>query len=358
MSQVFYPLLVSKTDEEIGGMAKTVMFDVPVELSNTFAWRAGQHLSIRFILNGQEVRRSYSISSSPVSGDPMQITVKRVEGGLVSNHVNDTIKKGDIVDVMPPFGSFCIDAMPNERRTHYFVGAGSGITPLYSMLHSIMCNEPHSVAYLAYGNKDADSILFAERLNKLTERYGKRIHVMHVLSASSLFASSKWTQFDYWRKGIVDAAAIEALINEKPPYAQNAQYYVCGPGSMNQSVKAALMSLDVPANRIHTESYGGAIVRDDLVEGITASADITLNGAVHDVSIASNQTVLDAVRKAGLSPPFSCQSGVCGACKATLLDGTVHMRARMALEDVEIDNGKILTCQSLATSETLSITYA
>ncbi len=352
MSPIFYPLLVSSTNEENGDLAKTVMFEVPAELSDTFAWRAGQHLSIRFKVDSQEVRRSYSISSSPVSGDPMRITVKRVKGGLISNHVNDTIKKGDVIDVMPPFGSFCLDAEPCERRTHYFFGAGSGITPLYSMLHSVLCNEPHSVAHLVYGNKSVDNILFRDKLNKLTEQYGKRISVMHVLSAATM-----WEQFDYWRKGVVDTAAIEAMIAEKPPYQQNTQYYVCGPGSMNESVKAALKSLDVPANRIHSENYGGAIETDDSVDGIPATADIILTGKDHDISIARNQTILDAVLKAGLNPPFSCQSGVCGACRAKLINGAVHMRTRMALDDVEVDNGTILTCQSLPTSETLSIAY-
>lgn len=147
---------------------------------------------------------------------------------------------------MPPFGSFCLDASPDERRTHYFFGAGSGITPLYSMLHSVLCHEPYSVAYLVYGNKNADSILFKDKLDTLAELYGKRVGVMHVLSRPSA-----WKSANYWRKGLVDAATVEALIAENPPYAQNAQYYICGPGNMNESVKAALMALDVPANRIH-----------------------------------------------------------------------------------------------------------
>ncbi len=352
MNQNFYPLTVGDVIVELKGVVTTVQFNVPTGLSETFAWRAGQHLSFRFNINGQEVRRSYSISSSPLSGDPLQITVKRVKGGLISNHINDMVNKGDVIDVMPPFGSFCLDAEPQKRRTHYFFGAGSGITPLYSMLHSVLCNEPYSVAYLAYGNKNADSILFDKRLSELTEQYGERISVMHVLSAPSM-----WKQFNYWRKGIIDREAIEAIIAECPPYAQDAQYYICGPGGMNQSVKTALVSLDVPTNRIHMENYGGSITTDNSVHGIAATAKLTLGKSVHDVSIASNQSVLDAVRKAGLNPPFSCQSGVCGACRAILIDGTVHMRARMALEDDEVDGGNILTCQALATSETLSITY-
>ena len=352
MNHEFHPLTVLETREEIGGLARTVMFQVPESLTETYAWRAGQHLSFRFQLNGEEVRRSYSISSSPVSGDPLRITVKRVKDGLVSNHINDNVAQGDVIEVMPPFGRFCLDTAPNLRRTHYFFGAGSGITPLFSMLQSVLCAEPHSAAYLAYGNKNADSILFRESLQRLVQEHGSRIGVRHVLSAPSL-----WSGFDYWRKGIVDAAAIEALINECPPYAQDAQYYICGPGGMNKAVKSALMALDVPADRIHMESYGGAAEIDDTVQGMAATAALTLNGEQFNLPIGANQTVLDAARQAGLTPPFSCQSGVCGACRARLTQGNVHMRARMALEDSDIEKGDILTCQSLPTSETLAISY-
>jgi len=352
LSCVFQPLTVQGTHEEIGAFAKTVEFDVPPNLAETYAWRAGQHLSFRFEIDGQEVRRSYSISSSPVSGDPLRITVKRVKGGLISNHINDTIEEGDVIDVMPPFGSFCLDTAQNKRRTHYFFGAGSGITPLYSMLHSVLCDEPYSVAYLIYGNKNKNSILFNERLNSLIDHYGDRISVRHVLSDPSTF-----TSFGYWRKGLVDKAAIEAFISEHPPYAQDAQYYICGPGGMNQSVRTALMLLDVPGNRIHMESYGGVAKVDDTVKGIAADATIQLDDTMQDVSVAANQTVLEAVRNAGLNPPYSCQSGVCGACRATLNDGTVHMRARMALEDSEIEQGAILTCQAVPRSKKISLTY-
>ncbi|MEX3007780.1 2Fe-2S iron-sulfur cluster-binding protein [Hoeflea sp. TYP-13] len=352
MSREFHPLTVLDVSDEIGGMAKTVVFDMPDRLKETFAWRAGQHLSVRFVLNGKEERRSYSICSSPVSGESLRITVKRNKDGLVSNHINDTVKKGDVIDVMPPFGTFCLDAAPNLRRTHYFFGAGSGITPLFAMLHSVMCCEPHSTVHLAYGNKNAESILFRESLAELSETHAGRLGIHHVLSAPSM-----WSGFACWRKGTVDETAVEALITGNPPYAQDAQYYVCGPGGMNKTVRQALMSLDVPANRIHMESYCNTAEIDDTIKGVAATARITLKGKTRDIQISQDQTVLEAARRAGLVPPFSCQSGVCGACRANLKDGSVHMRARTALEDAEIDNGKVLTCQSVPTSERLSIVY-
>ncbi|MEX0318740.1 MAG: 2Fe-2S iron-sulfur cluster-binding protein [Ruegeria sp.] len=348
----FHPLTVLDTSEEIGGMARTVMFDVPDALRETFAWRPGQHLSFRFMVNGEEQRRSYSISSSPFTGDPLRITVKRVRDGVVSNHINDNVRKGDVIDVMPPFGGFCLDPGATARRTHYFFGAGSGITPLYAMLSSVMAAEPNSVAHLAYGNSNEKSILLQDELNAVWATNPERMTVHHVFSKPGF-----WSSADYWRKGIIDKPVIEALIAENPPYAQDAQYYICGPGGMNKAVKAALMSLDVPASRIHMESYGGAAELDTSVEGMGATAEITLGGARHSIDVAKGQTVLDAAKSAGLKPPFSCQSGVCGACRAKLTKGDVHMRARIALEDADIAKGAILTCQSLPTTEALSLSY-
>lgn len=352
MTRHFHPLTVLDSREEIGGLAKTVMFDVPEILRETFAWRPGQHLSFRFFVEGKEQRRSYSISSSPFTGDPLRITVKRVKGGIVSNHINENVKKGDVIDVMPPFGGFCLDPVQGARRTHYFFGAGSGITPLYAMLSSVMAAEPNSAVHLAYGNNNEKSILLDDELNGIWTAHLERMSIHHIFSKPGWWSSAK-----YWRKGIVDKDAIEALITENPPYAQDAQYYVCGPGGMNKAVKAALMSLDVPTNRIHMESYGGTADLDTSVQGIASSMELTLGGAQQTVSISPGQTILEAAKAAGLKPPFSCQSGVCGACRAKLVSGDVHMRARMALEDKDIANGALLTCQSLPMTEKLSVSY-
>ena len=348
----FHPLAVRDTRVEIGGLAKTVVFDVPRHLARTFAWRAGQHVSLRFLIDGEEARRSYSVSSSPASGDPLQITVKRVKDGLVSNHVNDTVEAGAIIEVMPPFGGFRLDPGGTLRRTHYLFGAGSGITPIHAMLRSVLEAEPWSAAHLLYGNRNADSILFRERLSEYAGGHPGRLTVRHVLSRASARSG-----FDHWRRGIIDGAAVEALIAEEPPYAQDAQYYICGPGGMNRAVEAALRGMDVPPERIHLESYGGGEARDDGVEGVAARAAVTLGGRTRTVAVARAQTVLEAVRAAGWEPPYSCQSGVCGACRARLAGGSVHMRARMALDDAEIEAGAVLTCQSVATSAVVALSY-
>ena len=351
MSGGFHALPVLETQAETD-QATSVVFGVPATLRETFRWRAGQHLTVRFDLGGEEVRRPYTVSQTPATGEPLRITVKRVKGGIVSNHINDTVKAGDMIEVMPPFGGFCLDPDGAARRTYYFFGAGSGITPLFAMIRSVLEAEPRSTACLAYGNVDAAAIIFRDHLAELEQEADGRLGVCHVLSRPSF-----WSGFECWRRGRIDAKAVMAFIDDYPPYAQDAQYYVCGPGTMNGTVRSALMNLDVPAQRIHMESYRGNAEPDLSFEGVASRAKVTLNGKAMSVSIGPDQTVLDAVLAAGGVPSYSCQSGVCGACRARLNHGKVHLRTRMALTDDEIDGGAILTCQAVAKTSELAVFY-
>lgn len=347
----FYPLTVAKTTERIGGLAKTVEFAVPDELADIFTWQAGQHITVKFDIEGEEVRRSYTISASPHTKENLQITVKRVKDGLVSNHINDALVEGAVVEVMPPFGHFTLEPQEKVQRTHYFIGAGSGITPLYAMLNTVLAAEPNSVCHLLFANRDDTSIIFKDELVWLQKESQGTLTVDHVLS------KPRWTSsFDYWSDGKIDNALLEKFISEHPPYAQDAQYYICGPGSMNQDIKSALMGLDVPAERIHFESFGGDTSEvDDSITGVAATLSVNISGEQHEVVVAADQTLLDAMRKAGVNAPFSCQSGVCGACKAHISEGEVAMKARMALEDEDIAKGDILTCQALCQTKRVEI---
>lgn len=349
----FYSIPVCDTASLIGGDAKTVSFEVPADLREIFSWEAGQHLTLRFELDGEEVRRCYTISASPVSGDPLRITVKRVKGGLVSHHINDHIKKGDRIDLLPPSGNFQLVPGEEKRRTHYLMGAGSGITPLYSMLHTVLDAEPYSVAHLLYANRNDQSIIFLEQLADLCAQYPDRLSVSHVLSSPRLLSA-----FHYWKSGKITPELVGRWISEHPPYAQDCQYYLCGPGTMNRDLKKALQGLDVPSERVHFESFGGdgGEATDTLVS-CDAVAQIGLNGVNQAISVAQGETILEAVRSHGLRPPYSCQSGVCGQCQAELRSGTAAMRSCAALSQEEVEKGKILTCQALATSEELEVVY-
>lgn len=352
MTYDFHPLIVAEVRPEIGGRATSIVFDVPAHLAETFRWTAGQHLTLRFDLSGGEERRCYTISNPP--RERLRITVKRVEGGIVSNHIGDSLRPGDVVEVMPPFGGFTLVPSATARRTHYFFAGGSGITPVYAMIRAMLRHEPHSVAHLLYGNRSEREILFREELDGLAEAHPDRFTLRHVLSSQSLLS---W--FSPWRRGRIDGDAIRAAIEETPPVAQDAQYWVCGPGGMNAGVRDALMALDVPAGRIHMESFGDtAAAPADATLGVAATARVTLDGETHDVPVSPGQTILDAARTAGLAPPFACQSGVCGACRARLTEGKVHMRARMALEDPDIARGDILTCQAVAKTDRIALRFA
>ncbi|WP_122074850.1 ferredoxin--NADP reductase [Pseudophaeobacter sp. EL27] len=346
----FHRLTIKELRPEIGGAATSVTFDLPAGASESFSWEAGQHVTLRFDLNGAEQRRSYTVSNPP--GAPLRITVKREKGGLVSNHIATALSPGDQIEVALPFGRFVLAPDRPARRTHYFFGAGSGITPLFAMIHAVLSDEPHSVAHLIFGNRSADEILFREELDQLAALHPDRFSLRHTLSAPKLLS---W--FSLWRSGRLDADAVRAAIGETPPVAQDVQYWICGPGAMNGDVKSALMGVDVPANRIHMESFGGAQELDSSVTGCAATLRLHLPSGSHDIPVEEGQTLLAAIRSNGLSVPFSCQSGVCGACRARISDGTVHMRNRMALEDSDIGKGEILSCQSVAQTEWLEVDF-
>lgn len=332
--------------------ATSLSFQVPQPLRERFRWRAGQHVTVRFHLEGIEMRRPYSISETPFGDRPLRITVKRIHRGLVSNHINQNVIAGSVIDVSQPFGGFCLDPDTRNRRTYYFFGAGSGITPLYSMLCSVLLAEPHSAVFLLYGNTDADSIIFRGNLARLEEDHAGRLTVGHVLSSPVRRSS-----FPHWRRGRIGAQKVAEFIAEHPPYAQDTRYYVCGPGDMNSVVRSALLGMDVPEERISTEHYGSVAPPDDSVPGVASTITVLLGGNTSSIPVAPGQTILNAVRQAGGTPPYSCESGVCGACRAHLRGGSVHLRARMALTNAEINRGVILTCQALPTTARVTVVY-
>ncbi|MEM7391112.1 MAG: ferredoxin--NADP reductase [Verrucomicrobiota bacterium] len=347
MSASFQTLKIRHTERETSD-ALSVYFETP-----GWTWKPGQHITLRRTIKGEEVRRCYSISSSPFTEDGLRITVKRVKGGRMSNHINDHVEPDGMIDVMPPSGGFHREPDERARRTAYFFGAGSGVTPLFSMIQSLLIREPNSFASLLVGNRRSKDILFRDTLAALQAKHPDRFTVRHTLSRPGW--SVKLTD---WVKGRVDEERVQAFIHDAPPYAQDAHYYICGPGGMNQTVERALMGIDVPENRIFMESYGGDSEEDESVAGMAARVNVRLGDDVHEVGVAEGQTLLEAMKTAGLNPPHSCEAGLCGACRAQLGKGSVHMRNRMALMDDEIEAGAILTCQAVPTETSLSIDFS
>ncbi len=355
MSNQFHSLKVSAVDNPIKD-ATTITFDVPEEMINLFSYFPGQHLIIKMSINGKEVRRSYSLNSCPFNGEALQVTVKRVKNGLVSNYIGDLLKVGDELEVMVPQGRFYANVKEDAYKTYFLFAAGSGITPIISILKSVLFASPNSTVNLLYGNSNQDTIIFKKQLDDLLEHYPNRLQVIHTLSNPTV-----WSTWEQWkgRKGRVDKEAVEWFITNHPPIAQSTEYYICGPGAMNISVRNTLLGLQIPKEIIHIEQFGGSIAasNDNIKIVDNAQLSATLNGVAHLLSIPEGKTILQVLKEAKTDPPYSCESGVCGTCVAQVIEGQAEMKSCMALEEEEIKKGLVLTCQAYPTTEKLKIAF-
>lgn len=351
----FHKLKVLEVKKETNDSV-SVSFDVPYELYETFNFKAGQYITLKFVINGEEARRSYSLCSSPVLEEPLKVGVKRVKKGLVSNHINDNLKSGDIVEVMVPDGRFFADVQKENYKTYYLFAAGSGITPILSILRTVLLTEEKSYVNMIYGNRNQETIMFKEELEALKKEFPERLALVYTLSKpKSSFWSSK-NKMDH-RKGRVDKAAIEWFINEFPPYAQNAEYFICGPGNMIENTQKVLQNMDVPDTRIFIESFGGGI-SEETTEGIdNAHLTASLDGEEINIHIPKGKTILRAMLDNNYDPPYSCEGGVCSSCMCKLNKGEVFMKKNLALSDADVKEGYILSCQSVPLTEEIAIVF-
>ena len=280
MSQKFYALSVADVQRETPN-AVTVHFQVPEDQKATFEYKAGQYLTLRFDLDGQEERRAYSMSSSPLENH-LAVTVKEVEGGKVSAKINRSLKAGDQVEVMPPEGRFTIKLDPDQRRSFYFFGAGSGITPLMSLIKTILEEEPQSTVHLLYGNRDEENIIFQEALEKLEQRYAGQLVVKHILSQpkkeaikgiGGLFKKGKTS----WAGAVgrIDNKAVKRFLEENPQRTKEAHYFVCGPTGMMQTIEHSLVELGIPKKSIKMEYFTPATEEGSKTTSSTKGAGPT-----------------------------------------------------------------------------------
>jgi len=352
---MFHKLKVLAIDYPIKE-ATTITFDVPSSLYESFHYFPGQHLIIKFMVNGEEARRSYSLNSCPFKEEALQVTVKRVKNGVVSNFVGDHLKVGDELEVMVPQGRFFADIKEDAYKTYFLFAAGSGITPILSILKSVLIASPNSIVNLFYGNANQETILFKEELEELQHQYPNRLQLIHTLSSPKV-----WSTWEQWkgRKGRIDAEAVEWFITNHPPIAQSTEYYICGPGAMNISVRNTLIGLGIPKELIHIEQFGGIIEElNTAIEAVdNAQLSVSLNGQNHQLSIPKGKTILQVLKDANTNPPYSCESGVCATCVAKVTKGKAEMKACMALEEKEIAKGMVLTCQALPVSEQIEVVF-
>jgi ring-1,2-phenylacetyl-CoA epoxidase subunit PaaE len=355
VSARFYPVRVAEIVPETGE-ANSIRFEIPPEHREAFAFRAGQHLTLRAVIRGEEVRRNYSLCTAPDEQDWM-VTVKRIGGGVFSNWVGEHLKAGDILDVMPPHGSFTTDFDSGRKRHLVGIAGGSGITPVMSLLRSTLKYEPESRFTLLYGNRDSTSIIFLDALAALKDKYLDRFDIYHFLDAEE-------GDVDLFN-GMLDRSRLETAIPLLvPDVAEVDGWFICGPGPMMDAAEGALLDRGIAKERIHIERFtadrpAGAVVREmselqTKAAGVTVS--VTLDGRTRKIAFTEGN-ILDSVRVAGLPAPFACKAGVCATCRAKVTKGKVEMAACYGLTDEEVADGYVLTCQSVPIGGDVAVDY-
>jgi len=323
-----------------------VLLDVPEDLTGQFQYKQGQSLTLRTTLNGEEVRRTYSLCSSPLEND-WKVAVKKVDGGLFSTYANEKLKAGDVLEVMEPVGKFYTELHPENKKNYLAFAAGSGITPVISIIKTTLQTEPGSRFTLLYGNKNRSSIIFLEELEGLKNKYLDRFMLVNILSRERTESEMNY--------GKINREKLDAL-NKLVDYSLIDEFFICGPEKMIFTVKEYLEKKGISERKIHFELFTSstpaksATVKERVAkkEGPRSLVTLKVDGRSFDISLPLNSdtTILDAALQQGADLPYACKGGMCCTCKARLLEGEVHMDVHWGLEQEEIDKGYILTCQS------------
>ncbi|HSF86515.1 MAG TPA: 1,2-phenylacetyl-CoA epoxidase subunit PaaE [Acidimicrobiia bacterium] len=350
---VFHPLRVAAVAQETDD-AVSITFEVPEDLADSYRYLAGQHVTLRAMIDGEDVRRSYSICANANTGT-LRVGIKRLHGGAFSTYATTRVRPGDVIDVMPPVGEFTITPDAGAARHYGAIAAGSGITPVLSLVTTVLESEPHSQFTLIFGNRGAQSIMFLEELEGLKDRYPTRFQLVHVLSREGgdlpLFS------------GRLDAGKIEALLDAVVDGGSVDDWYLCGPYEMVQGAHEALDRAGVAPDAIHDELFfAGPVdpaalppVPDD--EAGTVELVFTLDGRSSHVRMRPETSVLDAALAVRRELPFSCKGGMCASCKARVLEGEVTMTKNYALVDADLEAGFVLTCQAHPTTDHIVVDF-
>lgn len=340
-----HPIPVKSVEPLTPGSVK-ITFDVPEHLRDQFRFQAGQHLTVRHRIAGEEVRRNYSICTSAISGE-LAIGVRQIDGGMFSSFAVESLRAGDVLELMTPTGSFGAPLNPLARRDHVAVAAGSGITPILSIMRTTMEIETESRFTLFYGNRAAESTMFAAELDELEARYADRLRIFHVRSADAHHPASL--------RGRIDLAMVRRLMEGDVTSID--RWYLCGPGDLVTTMRDDLASEGVPTERIHLELFRGADRRPQLDDLADSEVTIMLSGAEHTVELAAGETVLESALQNDIDAPYACFGGACGTCKARVTMGAVSMEQNFALNAAEVEAGFVLTCQSRPTTPAVAVDY-
>jgi ring-1,2-phenylacetyl-CoA epoxidase subunit PaaE len=357
MSIHFHPLRIKKINKETD-LCVSVEFEVPETLTDSFKYKQGQSLTMRTFLNGEEVRRTYSLCSSPLDKN-WKVAVKKVEGGLFSSFANETLKQGDLLEVMEPVGKFYTELHPTNKKNYLAFAAGSGITPVISLIKTTLRSEPNSSFTLVYGNRNRSSIIFFEELEGIKNKFIDRFNFINILSRERTE-----TPINFGRIDIGKLTELERLID----YKKMDEIFICGPEEMIFCIKNFLEQKDIIEKKIHFELFttsgekkksGVRSEESGVEEGPRSRITVKVDGRSFDfdLSLNSNTTILDAALKQGADLPFACKGGMCCTCKAKLMEGEVEMDVHWGLEHEEIEQGHILTCQSHPKTEKVVVDF-
>lgn len=356
MSIHFHPLQIKNITRETDTCV-AIEFEVPAELKNNFNFKQGQNLTLRTKINGEEIRRSYSLCSSPLE-NKLKVAVKKVDTGLFSSFANEKLRAGDILDVMEPSGKFYVELDLANKKNYLAFAAGSGITPVISIIKTTLHAEPGSTFTLVYGNRTRNSIIFFEELEGLKNKFIDRFSFINILSREKTD-----TQLNFGRIDAAKLNELQILID----YRGMDEIFLCGPEEMIFCVKEFLQSTGINEKKIHFELFTTSGQNKQKVKsqnsktesGPQSSITVKVDGRSFDFnhSLNDDTTILDAALKQGADLPFACKGGMCCTCKAKLLEGEVAMDVHWGLEHEEIEKGFILTCQSHPKTEKVVVDF-
>ena len=369
----FHDLRIAEIRQETKDCVSIVL-EVPAVLAKDFTFTQGQYLTFKKVIAGEEVRRSYSICSSPLDGE-LRVAVKKIEGGKMSTFLNSEVKVGDRLSTMVPFGNFYTTLNTFNRNAYYFFAAGSGITPILSHIKTILAKEPQAKLVLFYGNRSEEEIIFKGVLETLEKQYAERFKLVYCLSKPRL-------EQDALHLGRIDRNKTEQLLKHYTLTGLNGIYFACGPGEMMLNVKEVLAQRKVDANKVHIEFFttplegkveGGAGAvggssgavggSSGAVGGVSAKGPIAsvvtfvCDGDEKTVNVPANKKLLEAALEANIDASYACKGGSCCTCRAKITEGKADMVVNYALMDDEVTEGFVLTCQAFATTPTLRVDY-
>lgn len=357
MSTTFHPLKIKKIKRETPECV-SLSFDVPEELKENFKFTQGQYLTFKRENNGEEIRRSYSICASPCD-DELKVAVKKIEDGAFSSYINDQAKEGDVLEVMMPQGSFFTELKEEHKKTYVAFVAGSGITPVMSIIKAVLKNEPESNFVLVYGNRNKANIIFKEDIEALKNRYMERFSIYHILSRELADADLL--------SGRINAEKAQFFLDHIVPVDHIDEVFLCGPEEMILSVRDTLQNAGTEANKIHFELFYSAAAeqkKKDHAKAVNRDDDqyskvtVKLDASALNLDLAYHgQTILDAALQNGADLPYACKGGVCATCKCKLEKGEVEMDINYSLEQDELDAGFILSCQAHPRSEEVVVNF-